>query len=98
MGDGTATSWEDFLSALAAIADQDRDGDGIVDKPLCIKLGCTNLRSLFMYIASSLIQRTGSSEADMFAPYDMQFLFNSPAWSKALEIFANLFEYVDVLP
>lgn len=78
IGSGTAVTWDEYITALKAL-EYDKDGDGIVDKPLCVKSTCLWLRQLYLYIASSLFQVTDSSQNPYFDPATFETLLRTPA-------------------
>ena len=82
VGDNTAVTWQEYISALQAeqTARPDRDGDGIPDKPLCLKSTCLFGRtSLFNIIAASFFQVHGPHEHQFFDPLTFELLVGSYA-------------------
>lgn len=55
VSNGSAYSWDEYIHALRQ-AEVDRDGDGVVDKPLCVKMACEQTVFVFSVIATSIFQ------------------------------------------
>jgi hypothetical protein len=95
VGNGTAVTWDDLIDKLLVAAEEDRDGDGIKDKPLCVKDLCGESDVLLQYIASSIIQTRGPEQQFFFDPVEFRLLIESPAWLEALRIYARLSAVID---
>jgi hypothetical protein len=53
-------TWEEYVAELRRLSLQDRDGDGVADKPFCLRGGGKDHAStLLLYIATSFFQVRG---------------------------------------
>ena len=87
-------TWEDYLSAAAAIHGQDMNGDGEADYGSCI-FKKRNAQSYFAVqsMAASRVQSKGTAEGLYFNPETMQPKINNAAWKKAFEIYQETGKY-----
>ena len=52
-------TWEEYVAELRRLSLQDRDGDGVADKPFCLRRGDVLAPNFLLYIATSFFQVRG---------------------------------------
>lgn len=93
------SSWDEYISELQRLDGQDRNGDGIGDKPFCLP---TSSRiwayHLLETIAGSFFQRVGSQDVRHFdiADAKMASTLNTPAMTEALRVFRQIWLLTDL--
>jgi len=98
VADGVAVSWDELIALLQNIT-VDRDGDGIIDKPLCVRDACdlgSGMLVITQLVASTIFQVNGPHENAWFDPVTFEPIVDSPGFVELMRVLGLLLNLVDL--
>ena len=86
-----AVTWDELIAEMSRLSGQDRDGDGVNDKPFCFRWAASwHWKQLLQYIATSFFQVRSQDEGIFFDLKDLEPLLSMEAWKHVARIYVDI--------